>query len=208
MAVRASSRPKKSSMKRRATWVDSTRSVGVWNVPTLSACEWRSAVADALGANGSCTCRMSSGRSASRCSIVRAPSSGSDTIPPRRAGGTGTLWPTAITRAEPSRKSESGLPAAARIRRRDSRTSVRELEGAITSTRWPRSASSWESRSTYSLTSRRDSQGKGVTCATVSGRPSFVTRATYTAPLLGGCFRLGVLGLAVALRLLQRRAPR
>ena len=59
--ARASRRPKNSSMNRRATCVESTRSVGEWKLPTFSAREWRSAAADALGANGSCTCTMSSG---------------------------------------------------------------------------------------------------------------------------------------------------
>ena len=61
LAVRASSRPKKSSTNRRATWVESTRSVAAWKVPTFSAREWRSAADDALGANGSCTCTKSNG---------------------------------------------------------------------------------------------------------------------------------------------------
>ena len=59
--MRASSRPKNSSTKRRATCVDSTRSVGAWNEPTLSARLCRSATDDALGANGSWTCTKSSG---------------------------------------------------------------------------------------------------------------------------------------------------
>ena len=69
--MRASSRPKNSSTKRRATWVESTRSVGAWKEPTLSAREWRSATDAALGANGSCTCTKSSGASESTSSIVR-----------------------------------------------------------------------------------------------------------------------------------------
>src|SRR5262245_48075044 len=110
-------------------------------------------------------------------------------MPPRRAGGTGTLWPTASTRASPSMNRLSGLPEAARISRFDSRTSVRELEGASTSTRCPRRASSQARLSTYSFTSRRDSHGKGVTCAIVN-RPSRVTRATYTGALARGRLRL------------------
>ena len=44
----------------RATWVETTRSVGAWKLPTLSAREWRSATLATLGANGSCTWQMSS----------------------------------------------------------------------------------------------------------------------------------------------------
>ena len=57
--MRASSRPKKISTSGRATWVESTRSLGSWKLPTLSDCEWRSAVEATLGANGSCTWTMS-----------------------------------------------------------------------------------------------------------------------------------------------------
>ena len=63
-AVRASSRPKKRSTNLRATWVEMTRSAGAWNVPTLSAREWRSATDDVLGANGSWTWTKSSGAAA------------------------------------------------------------------------------------------------------------------------------------------------
>ena len=35
-AVRASSRPKKSSTKRRATWVETSRSLGAWKLPMFS----------------------------------------------------------------------------------------------------------------------------------------------------------------------------
>ena len=60
LALRPSRRPNSSSTSGRATWVDTNRSVGEWNVPTFSAREWRSAAEDALGANGSCTCTTSS----------------------------------------------------------------------------------------------------------------------------------------------------
>ena len=79
--MRASRRPKNSSTKRRATCVESTRSLGAWKEPTLSAREWRSATDDALGANGSCTCTKSSGASASASSIVRPMSTGGDGSP-------------------------------------------------------------------------------------------------------------------------------
>ena len=85
LAVRASSRPKKSSTKRRATCVESTRSVAAWKVPTFSAREWRSAADDALGANGSCTCTKSNGAASSSDSIVRETSIGSETLPPLAA---------------------------------------------------------------------------------------------------------------------------
>ena len=77
-AVRASSRPKNSSTKRRATWVESTRSVGAWKEPTFSAREWRSATDDVLGANGSCTWTKSSGAMPSTSSTVRPTSTGGD----------------------------------------------------------------------------------------------------------------------------------
>jgi hypothetical protein len=99
-------------------------------------------------------------------------------LPPRRAGGTGTLCPIATTRGLPSRNSRPGSLPAARISRFDSRTSVRELDGASTSTRCPRPASSADTHSTYSFTSRCDSHGYGVTCAIVSC-PRLVTGPTY-----------------------------
>ncbi len=57
--MRASSRPKKISTSGRATWVESTRSCGAWKVATLSAEEWRRAVEETRGANGSWTWTMS-----------------------------------------------------------------------------------------------------------------------------------------------------
>ena len=77
LAVRASRRPSTSWTTLRATCVDSRRSVGVWNVPTFSAREWRSAALDVDGANGSWTWQTSSGRIVSRSSIVRETSTGS-----------------------------------------------------------------------------------------------------------------------------------
>ena len=81
--MRASRRPKNSSTKRRATWVESTRSVGAWKEPTLSAREWRSATDDVLGANGSCTWTKSSGAKPSTSSTVRPTSTGGDGAWPR-----------------------------------------------------------------------------------------------------------------------------
>ncbi len=154
LAIRPSSRPNRSSTRRRATCVESTRSVAAWNVPTLSACEWRRAADDALGANGSCTCTKSNGARPSRSSIVRETSSGSDTAAPRRAGGNGRLCPTASTWAQPSTANTDSGSAAMRLTvRRPSRTSSRESDGAMTTTRCPRLQSSSETRSTYVLTS-------------------------------------------------------
>ena len=163
-AVRASSRPKNSSTNRRATWVDSTRSVGAWKEPTLSARECRSATDDALGANGSCTCTKSSGATVSTSSIVRATSTGGAGRPPRRCSGSSS--PTPSTRTPPSgSNSVSGFSRAARISLRESRTSARDREGASTSSRWPRAASSFASSPANAFTSCSSSHAWGVTCA-------------------------------------------
>ena len=132
-ALRASSRPKNSSTKRRATWVESTRSAGAWNVPTLSEREWRSATDDALGANGSWTWTNSIGAAVSASSIVREMSSGGAGIAPRRAPASGSSSPTPSTRTPPSGSNSSPL----RMRRRDSRTNAGSCEGASTTTRCP-----------------------------------------------------------------------
>ena len=115
-ALRASRRPKNSSTKRRATWVESTRSAGAWNVPTLSEREWRSATDDALGANGSWTWTNSIGAAVSASSIVREMSTGGAGIAPRRAPASGSSSPTPSTRTPPSGSNSSPL----RMRRRDS----------------------------------------------------------------------------------------
>ena len=120
-------------MNRRATCVESTRSVGEWKLPTFSAREWRSAAAEALGANGSCTCTMSSGARSSSVSIARLASSGSETRPPRRAGAA-IVCIGARTRTSPGANSEPGRADAARISRRDSRTWARDPLAAITRT--------------------------------------------------------------------------
>ena len=147
----------------RAIWVETNRSVVEWNVPTFSACEWRSAADAALGANGSCTWRKSSSARSSSSSIVRDTSSGSDTEPPLRNGSD---CPTASTEAHPgSAQSASGSDFIALTVARPSRISSRESDGATTTTRWPRLHSSSDSRSTKRLTSWWCSQGHGVTCA-------------------------------------------
>ena len=163
-AVRVSSRPKNSSTKRRATWVETMRSVGAWNEPTLSARECRRATEDALGANGSCTCTKSSGASVSTSSIVRATSTGGAGNPPRRWSGISS--PTPSTRTPPSASnSRSGLSRADRISRRDSRTSCGDRDGASTSIRCPRPASAADSSPTKALTSCSSSHAWGDTCA-------------------------------------------
>ena len=92
-AIRASSRLNSSCESWRPSWVESSRSVGLWKVPTLSARAVRSAALAALGANGSCTCTMSSGSVVSASSIVRATSTGSDAAR-RRVGENGSTSPT------------------------------------------------------------------------------------------------------------------
>ena len=157
LAVRPSRRPNSRSTIGRATWVESSRSVAEWKVPTFSAREWRSAADDALGANGSCTCTKSSSARSSSSSIVRDTSTGSATEPPRRNG---RLWPTPSTDAQPSSaNTASGSERAALILARPSRTSSRESDGATTTTRCPRAQSRSESRSTNSFTSWCCSQG-------------------------------------------------
>jgi hypothetical protein len=148
LAVRPSSRPKNSSTTRRTTWVESTRSVAEWKVPMFRARECRSAAAEALGANGSCTCTKSNGTLSRICSIVRETSTGTDTDPLRRAGGKGMLCPTPSTRQPGSSNTASGSDASRFATVRDSRISERESDGASTTTRCPRAHSSSESRST------------------------------------------------------------
>jgi hypothetical protein len=163
-AVRASRRPKNSSTKRRATWVERTRSVGAWNEPTLSARLCRSATDDALGANGSWTCTKSSGAIVRTSSIVRATSTGGAGRPPRRCSGSSS--PTPSTRTAPSgSNSASGFSRAARINRRESRTSARDRDGASTSIRCPRAASSFASSPANAFTSCSSSHAWGDTCA-------------------------------------------
>ncbi len=181
-ASRASMRPKKVSTNRRATWVDSTRSTGRWKVATLSAREWRSAVDDALGAHGSCTWTTSNGAVSSSSSIVRDRSTGTLGMA-RRGDSVGSSSPTART---------SGRSSPARIRRRDSRTSSGECDGAATTTLCPRARSSADSAPTCSLTACASSHGYGVTCAILSGTPPTLRRASARAPeaaIMAGCIR-------------------
>ena len=140
--MRASRRPKNSSMNRRATCVESTRSVGEWKLPTFSAREWRSAAADALGANGSCTCTMSSGATLEQRGRSRAlASSGSDTRPPRRAGAA-SVCIGASTRTSPGANSDSGSRGgrpdqAPRLAHQRARAAGREHEHAVPALREP-----------------------------------------------------------------------
>ena len=76
LASRASSRPKTSWTTLRATWVETTRSVGAWKPPTFSAREWRSATLATLGANGSWTWHRSSAACSKSPAIVRVTSIG------------------------------------------------------------------------------------------------------------------------------------
>ena len=132
-AVRASSRPKNSSTNRRATWVDSTRSVGAWKEPTLSARECRSATRRRARRERLVHVHEVERRDVSTSSIVRATSTGGAGNPPRRCSGSSS--PTPSTRTPPSgSNSVSGFSRAARISLRDSRTSARDREGASTST--------------------------------------------------------------------------
>ena len=96
---------------------------------------------------------------------MRATSSGGAGGVPRRAGASGSSSPTPSTRTPPSGSKKS----PARISRRDSRTSSGERDGASTTIRCPRAASSRESERTKSLTSCSSSHGWGVTCAMAKG---------------------------------------
>ena len=175
MTLRASSRPKKISTRGRATCVESARSVGSWKVPTFSEWEWRRAVEAADGMKGSCTWTMSSSTASSRISVVRLMSSGtgatrglgpSDSIgsPEPRARTGGPSPPRRVPfQLEP--KAVAGRSRAARMSFFDSRTAVRDSEGAAISTRCPRSASSAATLPANSLTSWRTSHGNGEKCA-------------------------------------------
>ncbi len=149
VASRASMRPKNVSTKRRATCVDSTRSMGAWKVATLRPREWRSAAEDALGAHGSCTWTTSKPPRSKSSSTVRDTSTGSDGIA-RRGDSVGSSSPIAI---------RSAGSASARSARRDSRTRSGEWLGATTVTRWPRARNSADSAATWPLTSCSSSQG-------------------------------------------------
>ena len=99
----------------------------------------------ALGANGSCTCTKSSGASVSTSSIVRAMSTGGDGAPPRalqRQQLPDPQHPHAPVGIE-QRLGVARAPTGSACR--DSPTSEVERDGASTSIRCPRSASSRES---------------------------------------------------------------
>jgi hypothetical protein len=105
-----------------------------------------------LGANGSCTWTKSSGASESTSSTVRPTSTGGDGPTPRRLNGSSSPTPSTRTPPSPS-NSVSGASRAPRIRRRESRTNCGERDGASTSIRCPRDASSPLSSATNALTS-------------------------------------------------------
>ena len=143
--------------KRRATSVESSRSVGAWKVPTLSEREWRSAALEVLGANGSCTWTKSSGDAAQQlldrardvdrqrgrpppgrwgpadraCSAGRAPRRRRSRAARRRR------YPSAVPpRRRPSLAASGFCSRAAPAR--EARTRSCERDGASTRTRWPR----------------------------------------------------------------------
>ena len=154
-AVRASRRPKTSCTTLRATCVATTRSVGAWKVPTLSAREWRSAVLATLGANGSCTWQRSSAARSKRSEIVRATSIGSAGA---ARGPAAAAAPRRRRGRAPRRARARASPA--RTAWRDSRTSAREDDGATTRTRCPRARELVGRRApTKVLTSWRSSHG-------------------------------------------------
>ena len=95
----------------------------------------------------------------------------------RRVGENGSTSPTPSTSGSPSARSSIAL-GSPRSARRLARTSCGELEGVITSTRWPRCASSSETRLTLWPTSVGASQANGVTCAIVKG---WICRPTWPA---------------------------
>ena len=173
LAVRASIRPKNISTSMRATWVESTRSAGSWKVATFSESEWRSAADPALGANGSCTWTRSNGTASNSCSRPRLTSTGIGAGRRRGPLGSGMRWPIASTRGFSAVNSDAGSSSAARIALRESRIAVRESDGAATTTRCPRSASSPEVRATNSSISCRDPQGRGLTWAIASASGRF-----------------------------------
>ena len=164
-AVRASIRPKNSSTNWRATWVESTRSAGAWKEPTLSAREWRSATDPALGAHGSCTCTKSSWAIEQHL-LDRA----RDVDRRRRVDALAPVSEQQLADAEHAHAAVGveqvlGRSRAARISLRDSRTSSGDRDGASSSTRCPRSASSRDTSDANVPTSFASSSGCGATCA-------------------------------------------
>ena len=150
----------------RATCVESTRSAGAWNVPTLSAREWRSAADDALGANGSWTwheVERPDGRAAS--SIVRATSTGGAGIAPRRGAGERQQLADA-EHAHAAVGVEQLAAADARATRARAR---RSWDGASDDDRCPRRPARRASARTKALTSCSSSQGYGETWAMEKG---------------------------------------
>ena len=147
-------------------------------------------------------------------SSARLTSSGSGAARGRGPRGIGMPLPSASTGGPPSpparsrvqlpSKSAAGRSPAAAIARRDSRSARRESDGAATTTRWPRSASSAETRATNSLISWRAPQGCGVTWAIERRSPSHAPQhrrragraarlgLSLSSPRLGALAALGV----------------
>ena len=150
LAVRASRRPKKLSTKRRATSVESSRSVEEWKEPTFSAREWRRAAFEVLGANGSCTwTKSSSTRAQQFLDRARHVDRQRRGPPPRAAAHVEHLADGDHARGCPGRcprAGSAGRPRAARSSLREARTRSCERDGASTSTRWPRRESSSATR--------------------------------------------------------------
>ena len=149
--IRASRRPKKISTNGRATWVESTRSVGRWNVAAFSAQECRSAAEATLGAYGSCTWTMSKSIALSRPSSDREMSTGSGAGRGRAPAGSLNAAPTDSTGgpsspirapSQPGPKTAPPSPRVWSIARWARRRSARLPPGAATTTRWPRAWSS------------------------------------------------------------------
>jgi hypothetical protein len=109
---------------------------------------------------------------ASSCSRVRLTSTGIGGGRRRGPLGSGMLCPIASTFGSPSRPSRfAGSPFALRIARLVSRIAVRDSDGAAIATRWPRPASSAETRPTNSLISWRAPHGRGQTWTIESFSP-------------------------------------
>ena len=147
-SVRASSRPKKISTSGRATWVESTRSVGSWKLPTLSEREWRSAADEgwARTDRGRGRCRRRRRRAGSRA--LRLTSSGTGAARGRGPRGSGS---PGRPRAPAGRRRPAGPSVAAGVALSSAsgalsgrgsapatRGSAARSEGAAITTRWPR----------------------------------------------------------------------
>ena len=112
-----------------------TRSAGAWNVPTLSAREWRSATDDVLGANGSCTWTKSNG---ARLQHVVERARDVERRRRRRPAPRRRERQQLADAEHAARRRRGRRTSPARISRRDSRTSSGERDGASTTIRCPR----------------------------------------------------------------------